>query len=65
MGRNIIETHKYEEGTIKLVQDRRDDLANTDRWFVELQMQVRFLDEDSARRFLSLLDKHLMLTVAT
>jgi hypothetical protein len=56
MGREIFESIRREEGTLRLVQDRRDNPERTDRWFVELNLQVRFKDEVSAREFLTLVD---------
>lgn len=59
MAREIFESHLREEGTLRLVQDRRDDPERTDRWFVELNLQVRFKDEASARAFLALIDARI------
>lgn len=41
------------------MQDIRDDPARTDRWFVELNVQVRFRTEGEARAFLAGVDRSL------
>ena len=50
--------HGVRGGAIGIVQDRRDDAAQTDRWFVE--MQLRFDNEKSAREFFSQLQSELI-----
>jgi hypothetical protein len=56
MAREIFEKCCRQEGTLRLVQDRHDNPERTDRWFVELNLQVRFRDEVRAREFLALVD---------
>lgn len=56
MARQVMEVRVREEGKLKLVQDRRDNPERTDRWFVELTLQVRFTNEADAREFLTSVD---------
>lgn len=53
MARKVVKQIEFPEGKILLVQDRRDDRRKTDRWFVEVAMQIKMTKREARELYAS------------